>query len=159
MTQPQKSNSLETQKAHIDGAKKRHYKPRARACKMCKTVFTPKRSAGRFCSTKCRVAHHRAEKLRLAAKAGQVVKPICEWCGLSCEEGKRFCSNKHRRAAWNARRKATVETFVSINLKYLEREKVLDLIEQTKLRKIRKVLEKRDWVYSPQKREWIRKTA
>jgi hypothetical protein len=41
-------------------AERRRLSPESRTCAQCGETFAPKRSDARFCSTRCRVAAHRA---------------------------------------------------------------------------------------------------
>jgi hypothetical protein len=56
-----------TAPASLSVSKSAHQKANVRcAWRRCREPFAPERSTGRFCSTACRVSHHRATKRRLA---------------------------------------------------------------------------------------------
>jgi ribosomal protein L24E len=68
-------------------------------CQWCKQEFSPKRSDAVFCSTKCRVAAHRASKPKFTQEK------FCDYCGSMTQPGQphRYCSNACRQAAYRKR--------------------------------------------------------
>lgn len=74
----------------------------AMKCQWCGNDFDPARSDAVFCSTKCRVASHRANKPKNAQLK------LCDYCGSvipMTQPGQphRYCSNAHRQAAYRKR--------------------------------------------------------
>jgi hypothetical protein len=48
-------------RTHVQSQQRRpHVEHQPRACEQCGSTYTPRRSDSRFCSGRCRVAHHRA---------------------------------------------------------------------------------------------------
>jgi hypothetical protein len=57
----EKCHAARRKQTHVPSKQPRpHVEHQPRACERCGESFTPRRSDGRFCSGRCRVAHHRA---------------------------------------------------------------------------------------------------
>jgi len=70
-------------------------------CSHCGQSYEPKRSNSRYCSTKCRVAHHRAKQQTAALVVA------CAVCGKEFEAGRAgalYCSPSCKGKAYRARR-------------------------------------------------------
>lgn len=104
--------------------RKRRYTPRARACKVCGTVFKPPMKGGhaRFCSHACRQAayYKRAKRAgKIAPKPpAPLVQVVCVHCGASVLAVNRpqqlYCSKRCRKGAAKAKARATVAALATV---------------------------------------------
>lgn len=93
---------------------KRAYKARARHCKCCHELFTPKnKPTAKYCSDRCRKKANRAKAARLnKAKSGPVERDLdlctCVWCGgtwlADTSKHPKYCKPACRTAAYRRRK-------------------------------------------------------
>lgn len=55
-------------------------------CAHCEAEFSPKRSTGKYCSTKCRCAAWQAERLHQEDRVKGLVKGLAKAVGLTPED-------------------------------------------------------------------------
>lgn len=160
--QPRKDG---TRSAVGDGTQKRHYKPRARHCKVCGDEFTPDAKHGRYCSPACRKKAYRQR----IAKGRKTASPpaanldliTCEHCGgtnlITAGKGAKFCSPTCRQRSYKARRLATIEALMRDT--NISQQTAHDALDRAGLKSMTAYLTKRGYVYHDPARQWIRLLA
>lgn len=93
---------------------KRSYKARARHCKCCHVLFTPKSKAtAKYCSDRCRKKANRDKAARLnKGKSKPIERDLdlctCEWCSATwfadASKHPKYCSPACRTAAYRRRK-------------------------------------------------------
>lgn len=143
--------------------RKRHYTPRARACKTCGEAFTPQRKTARFCSAACRQADYRKRQQR---RRPAPPAPALEACTCArCDAGyfadpahpSLYCSPRCKHAAWRERRSgAAVAVAVATGCSI---ENAADVVERQGMPWVTHHLATLGWHYEARARRWEAPTA
>jgi hypothetical protein len=135
----------------------RSYKLRARHCKNCGEVFTPKSKHGRFCSDTCRKAAWKKERRKHPKPPKE--KPLelqtCAGCrqGFFGVRGQKHCTPSCKTAAWRHRRQAAI-AILAFDMQISE-TKAADVVEVSGMKKITAYLTTRGYVYNDVEQEWM----
>jgi hypothetical protein len=142
---------------------RRGYKPRARHCKTCDKVFTPKSKHGKFCSDTCRKKDWRERQGRAKQNKPEPVKEVllelgtCPCCnkGFIAQFGKgqRYCTPSCKTKAWRLRREAAIEALMFDM--GISATKAADVIETGGMKKITQYLLSRGYTYDTHERTWL----
>lgn len=137
--------------------RQRAYKPRARKCKCCKQVFTPKSASGKYCSAACRSKVWRRRHPHKPTTKEPVLTAItCQHCGkgyLVDSPRRLYCSATCRTLAWKTRRAAAVQALSeSVGM---SAHKTGDVMETGGLKAVTTILHSLGMVYDAGARRWL----
>jgi hypothetical protein len=126
-------------------------------------TFTPKVKAARYATDACRKRAYARRKLKERQAAPKEAAPleigVCEWCGAkfwtSPNNGRVYCSQSHRQAAYSARRDAAIRIIAKLDACTLTAAE--GQIKALGLKVIAEYLQGRGYVYSTSARRWIDK--
>lgn len=118
-------------------------------CSHCETMFEAERKTAKYCSTKCRVAHHRQAKRDAKKHNG---KQCVRCCKPLVNRQRLYCGSTCKELVYRQRRQSAIEAYHQIGIPL---DTVLESFEMTGFSKASHALQAMGYTYSYDRKEWI----